>query len=85
MFDGKIVPLHPLSRHQSTGEMVEWSITAVLKTAALRGAGGSNPSLSAKSSVVILSFFFVFLLLFYKKVEEKFGRVTKFSYFCSDE
>ena len=27
--------------------MVEWSITAVLKTAALRGAGGSNPSLSA--------------------------------------
>ena len=30
------------------GEMVEWSITAVLKTAALRGAGGSNPSLSAR-------------------------------------
>ena len=30
--------------------MVEWSITAVLKTAALRGAGGSNPSLSAKSN-----------------------------------
>ena len=29
------------------GEMVEWSITAVLKTAALKGAGGSNPSLSA--------------------------------------
>ena len=31
------------------GEMVEWSITAVLKTAVLRGTGGSNPSLSAKS------------------------------------
>ena len=29
--------------------MVEWSITAVLKTAALRGAGGSNPSLSARN------------------------------------
>ena len=32
------------------GEMVEWSITAVLKTAVLRGTGGSNPSLSAKKS-----------------------------------
>ena len=31
--------------------MVEWSITAVLKTAVLRGTGGSNPSLSAKVSV----------------------------------
>ena len=27
--------------------MVEWSITTVLKTVAPRGAGGSNPSLSA--------------------------------------
>ena len=32
---------------RSSGEMVEWSITAVLKTAVLRGTGGSNPSLSA--------------------------------------
>ena len=32
------------------GEMVEWSITAVLKTAALKGAGGSNPSLSAEQT-----------------------------------
>ena len=31
--------------------MVEWSITAVLKTAALKGAGGSNPSLSAAKGV----------------------------------
>ena len=31
----------------SQGERVEWSITTVLKTVALRGAGGSNPSLSA--------------------------------------
>ena len=29
------------------GEMVEWSITVVLKTIELRGSGGSNPSLSA--------------------------------------
>ena len=28
--------------------MVEWSITAVLKTAVPRGTGGSNPSLSAE-------------------------------------
>ena len=35
----------PLRKVQ--GEMVEWSITAVLKTAVLRGTGGSNPSLSA--------------------------------------
>ena len=29
------------------GKVVEWSITAVLKTAVPRGTGGSNPSLSA--------------------------------------
>lgn len=28
--------------------MAEWSIAAVLKTAVLRGTGGSNPSLSAE-------------------------------------
>ena len=33
------------------GEMVEWSITAVLKTAVPRGTGGSNPSLSAAKGV----------------------------------
>ena len=33
--------------NQSTGEMVEWSITVVLKTTVPRGTGGSNPSLSA--------------------------------------
>ena len=31
------------------GKVVEWSITAVLKTAVLRGTGGSNPSLSAET------------------------------------
>ena len=29
--------------------MAEWSIAAVLKTVVLRGTGGSNPSLSAKT------------------------------------
>ena len=47
MFNGKFVPLQPLSEQTSTGEMVEWSITTVLKTVVLRGTGGSNPSLSA--------------------------------------
>ena len=31
------------------GEVAEWSIAAVLKTVELRGSGGSNPSLSAKT------------------------------------
>ena len=33
----------------SFGEVAEWSIAAVLKTVVLRGTGGSNPSLSARS------------------------------------
>ena len=33
------------------GEMVEWSITPVLKTGIRRRIGGSNPSLSAKISI----------------------------------
>ena len=36
---------------KGTGEMVEWSITPVLKTGVPKGTGGSNPSLSAKVSV----------------------------------
>lgn len=32
------------------GEVVEWSITAVLKTVELKGSGGSNPSLSARNA-----------------------------------
>ena len=47
------VPLHPLSRNRNTGEMVEWSITVVLKTTVPRGTGGSNPSLSAMKSLAI--------------------------------
>ena len=43
----KITTFAPLFG-STQGEMVEWSITAVLKTAVLRGTGGSNPSLSAK-------------------------------------
>ena len=37
----------PAFRHTHQGEMVEWSITTVLKTVVPRGTGGSNPSLSA--------------------------------------
>ena len=33
------------------GEMVEWSITTVLKTVVPRGTGGSNPSLSAEHNL----------------------------------
>ena len=41
--------LHSAFRFEiPSGEMVEWSITAVLKTAVPRGTGGSNPPLSAK-------------------------------------
>ena len=32
------------------GEVVEWSITAVLKTVDVKASGGSNPSLSAKGN-----------------------------------
>ena len=39
-----------LHSHHGNGEMVEWSITAVLKTVDLRGSGGSNPSLSATNA-----------------------------------
>ena len=35
----------------SIGEMVEWSITTVLKTVVPRGTGGSNPSLSAEKTL----------------------------------
>ncbi len=35
-------------KQPNIGEVVEWSITAVLKTVELKGSGGSNPSLSAK-------------------------------------
>lgn len=45
----KYIPLHSLNRGNKFGEVVEWSITAVLKTVELRGSGGSNPSLSASS------------------------------------
>lgn len=44
--------LVPATQH---GEVAEWSIAAVLKTAEPQGSGGSNPSLSATlldSSVV---------------------------------
>ena len=49
----KAVPLHRFRKQslltKKFGKVVEWSITAVLKTAVLRGTGGSNPSLSARN------------------------------------
>ena len=46
-------------REDNIGEVVEWSITAVLKTVELKGSGGSNPSLSAEKGVTgICSAFF---------------------------
>ena len=50
----------PANAETPLGEMVEWSITAVLKTAVLRGTGGSNPSLSALISLNPLIFQRVF-------------------------
>ena len=40
------------------GEVVEWSITAVLKTVDVKASGGSNPSLSRRlcPSVFLYSF-----------------------------
>ena len=46
------------------GEMAEWSIAAVLKTVVLRGTGGSNPSLSARKSVVNQLITTLFIALF---------------------
>ena len=43
------VPLVKSRQVFPQGEMVEWSITTVLKTVVPRGTGGSNPSLSAIS------------------------------------
>ncbi len=62
LFPKNVVPLPPQTRKDPLGEMVEWSITAVLKTAVLRGTGGSNPSLSALRSLLISAGFFDFNL-----------------------
>ena len=47
----KCLYLQSCSKNRPTnlGEVVEWSITAVLKTVELKGSGGSNPSLSANN------------------------------------
>ena len=54
--------------------MVEWSITAVLKTAVLRGTGGSNPSLSAteRDEQFVRRAFFVFLCFILLNASTKF-------------
>ncbi len=40
------------SESRMSGEMAEWSIAAVLKTVEGNTSGGSNPSLSSKSSLI---------------------------------
>ena len=70
------------------GKVVEWSITAVLKTAVLRGTGGSNPSLSAERTKgdQFLITFFVYILpyalcenksYFPKNIDGKFQQIKK--------
>ena len=59
------------------GEMVEWSITAVLKTAVLRGTGGSNPSLSANRlqkdfTIVVILAFKIEIIVVKSKVLQRF-------------
>ncbi len=56
------------------GKVVEWSITAVLKTAVLRGTGGSNPSLSAteRDEQFVRRAFFVFLCFILLNASTKF-------------
>ena len=43
----KIIIIFASLLKESTGEMAEWSIAAVLKTVDCHRSGGSNPSLSA--------------------------------------
>ena len=53
------------------GEMVEWSITVVLKTTVPRGTGGSNPSLSAPSrdNTLIFSELSLLFVFFADKIQ----------------
>ena len=54
-----------MERFLNLGEVVEWSITAVLKTAVPRGTGGSNPSLSARETDYLSGSHFFDCLIFY--------------------
>ena len=88
----KAVPLHRFRKQslltKKFGKVVEWSITAVLKTAVLRGTGGSNPSLSAERTKgdQFLITFFVYILpyalcenksYFPKNIDGKFQQIKK--------
>ncbi len=65
--------------HRKQGKVVEWSITAVLKTAVLRGTGGSNPSLSATQKRVRNSELFLFMLQGRDSLLTRTWRVNKIS------
>ena len=68
--------------------MVEWSITAVLKTVDLRGSGGSNPSSSALSqnsldNLLIFSMLFYFMAFCIGRFSDGFNpnmHVNEFQY-----
>ena len=53
------------------GKVVEWSITAVLKTAVPRGTGGSNPSLSAIQKEALRKESLLFCCIYYKTSDNK--------------
>ena len=61
------------------GEMVEWSITVVLKTTVPRGTGGSNPSLSATKRAIRKGCSFPFSRLYSKKLHFFFFLICIFS------
>ena len=69
------------------GKVVEWSITAVLKTAVPRGTGGSNPSLSAETpdftSYVESGLFLPSRFPLSNKFTAPGHRLAIFSYLCS--
>ena len=69
------------------GKVVEWSITAVLKTAVPRGTGGSNPSLSAETpdftSYVESGLFLPSRFLCRINSRQPEHRLAIFSYLCS--
>lgn len=60
-------PFERIGNTYWTGEVVEWSITAVLKTVDVKASGGSNPSLSAPEKLK-----FIELKLFFPRPKVRF-------------
>ena len=64
--------------------MVEWSITAVLKTVEMRVSGGSNPSLCAKNMEMTLVISIFFCTEYREGFEggSRFARAKRFASVC---